>query len=401
MRNSNYYEKYAFWLIKMNNKKLRIVHICQASSYTEGMLYQDNILPDVNRDDGHEVIVVADCTCYIGGKLAAIPEEDKILENGVRLVRYEFGLKFLPDIFRKKIRYTPKLKQLLEDFRPDVILYHSLVGASLLTVGAYKRKYLKTRLYLDSHADFNNSAKSFISRWLQYKIFNRLLWCSISSLVEKVFYVSNESRDFLREMYKIELKKMEFYPLGGIIRDEEERLIFRHEVRNEYSLLENDIVFIHAGKFDQMKRTLDVLQSFSRLAYSNFRLLVVGVFDRDISDEARDIIESDCRIKYLGWKTGDDLVRFLCASDCYVQPGSQSATLQTAICCGLPFIVYPHPSHESYLKGNGFYVENSTELMAAMGKFVDPVLVRNMSDASYDVARNMLSYKVLARRLYR
>ena len=385
----------------MNIKKLRIAHICLASSYTEGMLYQDNLLPDANQADGHEVLIVADCSCYVDGRITEVSEEDKRLKNGVRLVRLAFGLCFLPKNVRNKIRYAPRLRQLLEEFKPDIVLHHSVVGMSLRSVGCYRDQHPETRLFVDSHADFNNSGRSMLSQWVQYRIFNRALWQTISKKVEKVFYVSNESRDFLREMYKIELKKMEFYPLGGIIRDEEERLIFRHEVRNEYSLLENDIVFIHAGKFDQMKRTLDVLQSFSRLAYSNFRLLVVGVFDRDISDEAREIIKSDCRIKYLGWKTGDDLVRFLCASDCYVQPGSQSATLQTAICCGLPFIVYPHPSHESYLKGNGFYVENSTELMAAMGKFVDPVLVRNMSDASYDVARNMLSYKVLARRLYR
>ena len=95
----------------MNNKKLRIAHICQAASYTEGMLYQDNVLPDINIADGHEVLIIADCTCYVNGKLTTVPEEDKKLENGIRLVRLEFGLKFLPNIIRNKIPYAPHPKQ--------------------------------------------------------------------------------------------------------------------------------------------------------------------------------------------------------------------------------------------------------------------------------------------------
>ena len=384
----------------MNNKKLRIAHICQAASYTEGMLYQDNVLPDLNRVDGHEVLIVADCTCYVNGKLTTVPEEDKNLENGIRLVRLEFGLKFLPNIIRNKIRYAPKLKKLLEAFQPDVILYHSLVGAGLLAVGGYKKKYPKTRLYLDSHADFNNSGKSFFSRWLQYKIFNRFFWVSISSSVEKVFYLSSECRDFLREMYKIEDSRMEFFPLGGFVQDEEKRRSARSRVRQELSLSEDDIVFIHTGKMNNLKRTLDVISSFSSMPYENYRLWLVGTFEDDIAQDANRLISKDQRIKYLGWKSGEELINFLCASDCYLQPGSQSATLQAAICCGLPVIVYPHASHFSYVKNNGFFVKTSKELDDALEQFRNFENISMLSNASLEIGCNILDYRVLARRLY-
>lgn len=384
----------------MNNKKIRIAHICQAASYTEGMLYQDNVLPDINRADGHEVLIVADCTCYVDGKLTTVPEEDKQLENGIRLVRLEFGPKFLPKIIREKIRYAPKLKNLLEAFQPDVILYHSLVGAGLLAVGDYKKKYPKTRLYVDSHADFNNSGKSFFSRWLQYKIFNRLLWESISSSVEKVFYISSECRDFLQEMYKIEDSRLEFFPLGGFVQDEEKRSSARSRVRHEHSLSEDDIVFIHTGKMNNLKRTLDVISSFSSMPYENYRLLLVGTFESEIANDANRLIAKDKRIKYLGWKSGDELIDLLSASDCYLQPGSQSATLQAAICCGLPVVIYPHPSHASYLKQNGIYINNQSAIKSALEKFTDREIIKKMSDASINLAHEILDYRTLARRIY-
>ena len=48
---------------------MRIIHVCLASHYTEGMNYQDNILPDVNSQDGHEVLIISDTQKYIDGKL--------------------------------------------------------------------------------------------------------------------------------------------------------------------------------------------------------------------------------------------------------------------------------------------------------------------------------------------
>ena len=385
----------------MNNKKLRIAHICQASSYTEGMLYQDNVLPDVNRADGHEVLIVADCTCYVDGKIREIPEEDKKLENGIRLVRLGFSLGFLSKIIRDKVRYAPKLKPLLEEFRPDVILYHSLVGVGLLTVGDYKRKKPRTRLYVDSHADFNNSGRSFVSRWLQYKIFNRFLWSRISQSVEKVLYISSECKEFLREMYKIEDSIMEFFPLGGFIQDEKNKKIIRNRVRDENFLSEDDIVFIHTGKMNESKCTLNVISSFAGLPHENFRLLLVGVLESEIASEAKAIIDQDNRIAYLGWKSGDELFNLLTASDCYVQPGSQSATLQAAICCGLPVILYPHPSHAPYLKSNGVYVRSSAELKKAFNLFAAKAEMQAMSLASVHIAEQLLDYNKIAKRIYK
>ena len=68
------------------------MHICFSSHYTEGMTYQDNQLPDQNSKDGHDVIVVSDSYSYQNGELVKVPEEDRLLNSGVRLIRLNFDL---------------------------------------------------------------------------------------------------------------------------------------------------------------------------------------------------------------------------------------------------------------------------------------------------------------------
>lgn len=384
----------------MKEKKLRIAHICLASSYTEGMLYQDNIIPKINADDGHNVLIVADCTCYVGGKITETPEVDKQLQDNIRLVRLKFSYKFIPTPLRNKIRYTPKLISLLENFKPDVILHHSVVGMSLLTVGRYKKKNPLTRLYVDNHADFNNSGKSRLSLILQYKIFNKYLWHKCSKYVDKVLYVSAESRDFLHEIYKVNNSDMEFYPLGGFIQNKTTKSNNRTLIRQSYNISETCTVFIHAGKLNKAKLTIEAIEAFSRTSNTNFRLIIVGMFEDEIYDTARLLIEQDSRIIYVGWKSGDELIKFLSASDCYLQPGTQSATLQAAICCGLPIIVYPHPSHSSYLINNGYYAKNTDEIFIALNKFNDPKNIEKLSEQSLIIGKELLDYQKIARRLY-
>lgn len=380
--------------------KLRIAHVCLASAYTEGMQYQDNMLPAQNRKDGHNVLIVSNCARYVDGKLTTVLPEDKLLADGCRLVRLPFAARLIPNFLVDKIRIAPQLSPLLDSFRPDVIFYHGLVGAEMLTVGAYKKRNPETRLYLDSHADFNNSARSIISRALQYKLLNRFFWRRISKEVDRVFYVSYECRDFLREIYRIPEEKMEFLPLGGFVDEASNRDAIRRKIRKELGFGDQEVLFIHAGKLDLAKKTLNVLKAFLETKNASFRLLIVGSLDAEIEREARQLISMDQRIHFAGWKTGDELIELLCGSDCYVQPGTQSATLQVALCCALPIIVYPHPSHEPYLDGNGYAVRSTEELSKAMQHLEDIKERRSMSLASYGIASRILDYRILAKKLY-
>lgn len=394
-----------FWVCMKNfeeeNNKLRVMHICLASHYTEGMTYQDNILPAQNRKDGHDVLIVSDCKAYREGRLVSVLPEEKILEDGVRLVRLDFAGKTLPNFLRDRLCITPRLFLVIEEFRPDVILYHGIFGVAMFAVAKFKRRYPETKLYFDTHMDYNNSGRGIASRVLQYKFFNRLIWRFVAPLVDKVFYISYEARDFARDMYNIDDDGMEFFPLGGFVKEYAEKAEIRKKIRDHYGFDERHTIFVHSGKFNGAKRTLEVLRAFSKVSDPLFRLMIVGVFDNEIQQEAFHLINNDPRLVFVGWKSGEDLVDILCASDCYLQPGSQSATLQVAICCGLPVVIYPFKSHFPYLINNGYFVRSESELAKVIGLFGSASMIDEMSRRSISLARSLLDYKCLAARLYR
>lgn len=106
-------------------------------------------------------------------------------------------------------------------------------------------------------------------------------------------------------------------------------------------------------------------------------------------------------MRFLGWKSGDELQRYLSAADVYVQPGSQSATMQTSMCWRCAIVAYPHRSYETYLDNNTFFVRDISELREVFEKLANNKdLSVKMGERSYEIAQNILDYKVLAKRLY-
>ncbi|MEZ2691703.1 glycosyltransferase family 4 protein [Psychrobacter faecalis] len=379
---------------------MKILHICLAAHYTEGMAYQDNQLPDQNFKDGHDVLVVSDCYKYENGELVKVPEEDKVLDSGVRLIRLEYDF-IINKTISAKVRKVTKLKELLEQEKPDVILFHGVAGWELLTVANYKKNNPKTKLYLDSHQDLYNSGTFFISLFFQYRIFNRYIVSRIRKHVDKVLYISLDSRDFLMKIYGFSEEELEFYPLGGNIVDEDMKKCLSKSVRKSNGYTCDDIIIVHSGKLSKSKKTNELIEAFSSVSSERLKLIIIGSIPKEETAILDPLISADKRISFLGWKTSSELVKYLCAADLYFQPGTQSATMQNAICCGTPIALYPYKSHEPYLKNNGFYVSCKSDYVEVFEKVLsNPNILKKMSLESYSIARKLLDYKLLASRLY-
>nr|CDF66398.1 Glycosyltransferase [Yersinia similis] len=379
---------------------MKILHICLHSYFTEDMNYQENHLTTQNVLDGHEVFIVTDEQCYSNGEVIQIKPEDKIISTGVRVIRIPV-LKLYPSVLTDKLRIAPSLYSTICSISPDIIFYHGIVGTGLLAVNKYKKKYAETRIYIDSHEDANNSGRTFISKWIQYKLITRFMLSLLRKKVSKIFYVSYECKEFLKEMYNIKDYEMEFFPLGGTLKESKEKNLIRIDVRKRLNISQSDVLFIHSGKLEKEKRTKDILNSFHRINSNKFKLLIAGNIPESNS-ELHYLIERDSRVIYLGWISGDNLIDYICASDCYIQPGTQSATLQIAICCGLPVMIYPYPSHKPYLDGNGFYVSNEDEIFQKLQIIdQDASILSSMENQSYKIARELLDYKVLSSRYYK
>lgn len=380
--------------------KLKIVHICLASHYTENMTYQENQLAEQNAVDGHDVIVVSDCLRYKGHTLEAVGEEDVVLSSGVRLIRMKYDL-IVNNIISFKVRKVSALKKLLIDFKPDVILFHGVAGYEMLTVAAYKKNNPMVKLYIDSHEDFHNSGTFWLSLFFQYKIFNRWIVNRIRQRVDKFLYISYESKNFCKLNYKLHDSEMEFYPLGGAVIDSNKKYEFKNHVRKSLGLASDDILIVHSGKFNKEKKTRELLESFSLVKNDNLKLILIGSIPENMQSILYPLIDEDKRILFLGWMNSEELIKYLCAADLYVQPGSQSATMQNAICCGTPVALYPYESHSPYVHNNGLFIKDKSEYVKmfsdlSMGHF-DLI---SMSAASYAIAHQSLDYKKLAERLY-
>ncbi|WP_039984276.1 glycosyltransferase family 4 protein [Fusobacterium periodonticum] len=379
---------------------MRIVHVCLASHYTEGMNYQDNILPDVNSQDGHEVLIISDTQKYIDGKLVDTNEEEKNLKHNLKLIRINFD-KIFTKFISEKIRKVKKLYSILEHFKPDVILFHGMCAYELLTVSKYKKNHPSIKLYTDSHEDFINSARTFFSKNVLHRLFYKRIALKCLQYIDKVLYISEETRIFLHDFYKIPNKNLEFYPLGGFIVEEEEKKLIRKKLRKDLDISEKDLVLIHSGKLDKLKKTRELLDSLAKINNKNIYLIIIGSIPND-NQILYNLIKNDKRVKYLGWKTGDELLEYICASDIYMQPGSQSSTSLTAVCCGLPILLYPSISYKKMFDTNVFWAKNDKEIDEILLEIIEnPALLDNMSKRSYEIAKNIFDYKKLAMRLYR
>lgn len=380
---------------------MRIAHVGLASYYTEGMTYQDNQLAEQNARDGHEVLYISNAAKYVDGKVVETELEDAILDCGVRLVRLPYE-RFFTRFTTEKFRRVKGLYRLLEDFAPDVILSHDLCYWSVLDVIRYKKNHPEVKLYADTHTAAYNSGMNWLSLHILHQLFYRYLTRKTLPFLEKYLYVGEGERLFSVQNYGVPEALMEFYPLGGTLLPEEAHQETRARRRAELGLMEDEILLVHTGKLDKLKRTDELLRAFAAVPELNAKLAVIGSIPEDRKALLTSIIETDRRVAYLGWKNGDELGEYLCACDLYCQPGSVSATLQNAVCRGCAVLSYPH---EGYMKdldyGNFLWTETEVDMVEAFRRLAeDPALLKPLRENSRRCALELLDYRKLAARLY-
>ncbi|MCI9648370.1 glycosyltransferase family 4 protein [Oscillibacter sp.] len=346
-------------------------------------------------------MIIANCTVFQNGELVPVPPCDKILDNGLRLVRlpYEY---FLTGFLAGKIRRVRGLYKLLEDFAPEVILSHSLSYWSALDVIRYKKDHPEVKLYADTHTAAYNSGRNWLSLHVLHRGLYRYLIQKTLPYLEKYFYIGEAERQFSVQNYGVPESLMEFYPLGGTLLPEEEYKVVRSKRRAELGLAEGTALLIHSGKLDSLKRTDALLRSFTAVPGLDARLVVIGSIPEDRKELLMSLIEADKRVVYLGWKSGAELQEYLCACDLYCQPGGVSATMQNAVCRGCAILSAPHEAYTVNLDyGNFLWVKTEEEMSAVFRQLQeDPELLDPLREDSRRCARELLDYRKLAARLY-
>lgn len=375
---------------------MRIAHLCLSNYYSEGHLYQENELVRQHRDDGHHVLVIASTEIIAASGQPTYTAPGISEDDGIRLVRLAY--RGLPHIIARKLRIHRGVYDSLSEFRPDVIMFHGCAGWEVRTAARYVRDFPEAKLYLDSHTDWQHSATTVLSREILHKIYYRRVLRSALPQVEKILCVSTEVMDFARQIYAVPDSLLEFYPLGGRPIPDDEYHERRNRVRAGLGLEEGHVLMVQAGKQTLRKRLVASLKALRRVDNPDLRLVVAGVLHEDIRGEVEELIAADSRATSVGWKSSEELTDLLCAADIYLQPGTQSVTMQHSLCCRCAVILNDVPAHKVYPDDNGWRIDSDESLVAAFSAIRDADLVA-MSARSYAFACRHLDYKVLSRRI--
>ncbi len=378
---------------------MKIVHLCLSCFYIDGYTYQENLLVRQHVADGHDVVVIASTENYgKDRKLIYVEPSTYMGTDGARVVRLPYR-SFLPHKVMRKLRMHPGVLELLKQERPEAVLFHGLCGFELATVARFKRQHPGIPVYADSHEDSNNSARTPGSRLL-HKLFYRPIILRSAPAFNKVLCISIGTMDFVHDMYGVARERLEFFPLGGRILANAEHARRRSETRKALGLGKKKVMLLQTGKMGKLKKLLESLRALAVVPADNLNLVLAGSLDTEIEADAMSLIRDDPRVSFLGWKNSDELLDLLCAADVYLQPGSQSATMQMSLCARCPVILDDVASHRPFVDGNGWLMKDVTGLPGILHEIsARPDILPAMSARSLAIASRMLDYKSLAQRV--
>lgn len=374
---------------------MKILHLMLSCFYIDNANYQENIIPKINKKDGHEVYIVASRDTFLNNmEIGMTAAGSYTNEHGIPVTRLEYK-NFFSDFLSMKIRSYKRLYKKMEEISPDVILFHGIAAADLNTVGKYIKRHPNVKLYVDSHEDFNNSARGFLSKNILHNLFYKRILYRNLRYIEKIFYITKETYNFLHDFYKISSEKLFFLPLGGELPTDEEYKENRKKRRKELNLSETDILCIHSGKLDKLKRTEEKLAAFSSVPRTDLKLIIIGKVEKQFEQVLKKYIDSDPRIIYLGWKQASELREYLMAGDLYLQLGSQSATMQQAVCNHCVVALYPFESHTYLLNDSAYYISTQGDLELLL-KNITLEAIDIKRKKAIEIAKNLLDYRKIS-----
>ena len=376
---------------------MKIVHVCLSCFYIDGFNYQENQLVREHVSLGHDVTVIASTENYIDGKLGYVQPSTYEGSDGAKVIRLPYSGKF-PEVVARKLRIHSDFLDRLTAEAPDVVMFHGVCSWEIRNIVKFSLSNKHVRVWYDTHTDSNNSMMSLPSKLL-HKLFYIPVFKSVSRHIEKVLCISYETRDFLVEKYGYPLERCQFFPLGGEIISDSEYLSLRSKGRGSLGVSDEHRLFVQTGKMTSRKKLIESLSAFTQLENENIRFVIAGVFDDEVEAQALKIIESDARISFLGWCNNEELKELLCSADFYVQPGTQSATMQMSMCMRCAVIIDDVPSHEPYVKGNGWLLNSELTLLDTLKRAAEDESLEKLQQNSFVIAQSLLDYTVMARKL--
>lgn len=376
---------------------MKIAHLCLSCFYIDEYAYQENILARKHSQQGHDVVVIASTETFNSKKSITYVKPGRYKgSDGFEIIRLPYGFK--PHTLAKKIRWYPMLRFELEKFEPDLIFFHGLSAQALYSASKYVKSHPSCRLIVDCHEDFNNSAKGILSKYFLHMLFYRSIFQLALPNISKVLAVTIESLDFSTKFYGSPANKTSLLPLGGFLLTQDELKIARTNFRKLLNLKDSDIVIAQTGKLDSSKQLEEALAAFTATKDPELFFVIIGEMSSEVESRCISYIESDKRIKFLGWQSPDHLKLTLAGVDFFLQPFGQTVTTQQAMCSSCAILVQDLPSHRWIFNQNGKLFRDSSELLETFSWLSqNKEKTPKMRESSYLFAKNHLDYEKISK----
>ena len=362
---------------------MKIVHSCLCGPVTDGWTYQDNLLPKYHKKMGHDVSVIA--SQYVwdnNGKIIKTDKSDYVNEDGVHVVRIPSRLN---TTIESKIRLYSGLYEKLCDLSPDILFVHGVQCPEISDIVKYVKKHREVTVFVDNHADFSNSAHT----WLSKNVLHKILWKhyakKIEPYVSKFYGVLPARVDFLRDMYGIPKEKIELLVMGAddemvekAVRNES-----RENVRAKHHIERDAFLIVTGGKIDAYKtQTLLLMEAVKNIKDPKVNLIVFGSLSSDIKDKVEALVDSN-RIQYIGWIDPNESYDYFAASDLVVFPGRHSVFWEQVAGQGIPLLVkrWNGTEHINYCDNALFIDKDSVEAIQEKLDFI-------LKDNNYEIMKN-------------
>ena len=322
---------------------MKVLHLCLANFYADNLGYQENLITKYHKKENFDVTIIASCIDYDSrrGAWVLVSPSEYVNRDGVRVkrIQYKYGRNGLLSRVGKLLRMYDKTLVHIENEEPDVIFIHGAQFWDVKQVIQYKRDNPEVKIYADNHADFINSARNLLSRYILHGIIWKHHIRRLEPFCEKFWGVTPNRCDFLRDVYGISEHKIDLLPMCA----DTERVnlkskdIIRRGIRQKHSLDDHDFVLISGGKIDERKNIHNLIRAVNKLANPNIKLLLFGVPTEEMKDEITSLSDTEY-VRNVGWIDSNSVYDYYLASDLGVFPGTHSVLWEQAVGTGLPCI---------------------------------------------------------------
>lgn len=319
---------------------MKILHICLASFYIDNYSYQENLLPKFHKKLGYEVEIIASMQSFdCNGETSYIEKSSYsyLNENGIKVTRLQYRHSN-PQL--QRLRHYVGTSEAVAAASPDIIFCHGCQFGDMPIIVDYVKAHPNVKLFIDSHADYSNSA----SNWVSLHILHRIIWRHEAQLAlpytERFWGVLPARVDFLEENYKLPKEKCELLVMGADD-DEVNRASNPASVaktKRRFGYTGNDFIIVTGGKIDEAKRQVLALMDAVSEMDEHVKLLVFGPVVPSMKAEFEERLKCD-RIAYVPWANTSDSYDYFAIADLVIFPGRHSVYWEQAAAMGKPLLI--------------------------------------------------------------